>query len=35
MVFVVDNPDHPEDLEAQIAKFRKLGDVRADRALQG
>ncbi|MDK6078938.1 DUF5906 domain-containing protein [Massilia varians] len=35
MVFVVENPDHPEDLEAQIAKFRKLGDVRADRALQG
>jgi hypothetical protein len=35
MVFVVENPDHPDDLEAQIAKFRKLGDVRADRALQG
>lgn len=35
MVFVVENPDHPEDLEAQIAKFRKLSDVRADRALQG
>lgn len=35
MVFVVENPDHPEDLEAQIAKFRKLVDVRADRALQG
>jgi len=35
MVYVVENPDHPEDLEGQIAKFRKLGDVRADRALQG
>ncbi|MGG7604646.1 DUF5906 domain-containing protein [Massilia sp. BKSP1R2A-1] len=35
MVFMVENPDHPEDLEAQIAKFRKLSDVRADRALQG
>ncbi|WP_312548160.1 DUF5906 domain-containing protein [Massilia sp.] len=35
MVFVVDNPDYPDGLEEQIAKFRKLGDVRADRALQG
>jgi putative DNA primase/helicase len=35
MVFVVDNEDHPEDLDGQIGKFRKLGDVRADRALQG
>ena len=35
MVFVVDNPDYPDGLEEQIAKFRKLGDVRADRTLQG
>ncbi|MBD8531477.1 MULTISPECIES: DUF5906 domain-containing protein [unclassified Massilia] len=35
MTFVVDNPDHAESLEEQIAKFRKLGDVRADRVLQG
>jgi putative DNA primase/helicase len=35
MVFVVDNPDFPGPLDEQIAKFRKLGDVRADRALQG
>jgi len=35
MVFVIDNPDYPDGLEEQIAKFRKLGDVRADRALQG
>ena len=35
MVFVVDNPDFPDPLDEQIAKFRKLGDVRADRVLQG
>lgn len=35
MVFVVDNPDYATGLEEQIATFRKNGDVRADRALQG
>ena len=35
MVFVVDNPDYATSLEEQIATFRKNGDVRADRALQG
>jgi len=35
MVFVVDNPDYVTSLEEQIATFRKNGDVRADRALQG
>ncbi len=35
MVFVVENPDFPHPLDEQIAKFRELGKVRADRALQG
>lgn len=35
MVFVVDNADFPHPLDEQIAKFRDLGKVRADRALQG
>jgi len=35
MVFVVDNDDFPHPLDEQIAKFRELGKVRADRALQG
>lgn len=35
MVFVVENADFPNPLDEQIAKFRELGKVRADRALQG
>ncbi len=35
MVFVVENDDFPHPLDEQIAKFRELGKVRADRALQG
>lgn len=35
MVFVVENADFPHPLDEQIAKFRELGKVRADRALQG
>jgi len=35
MTFVVENPDFPDPLDEQIAKFRELGKVRADRALQG
>ncbi len=35
MVFVVENEDFPHPLDEQIAKFRELGKVRADRALQG
>jgi len=35
MVFVVENEDSPRPLDEQIAKFRELGKVRADRALQG
>ncbi len=35
MVFVVENPEHPGTLDAQIHKFRDLADVRADGALQG
>lgn len=35
MVFVVENDDFPHLLDEQIAKFRELGKVRADRALQG
>jgi len=32
---VVENEDFPHPLDEQIAKFRELGKVRADRALQG
>jgi len=35
MVFVVENEDFPHPLDEQIVKFRELGKVRADRALQG
>jgi putative DNA primase/helicase len=35
MVFIVENPDEKGTLEEQVARFRDLGDVRADGALQG
>ena len=35
MIFEVKNPDEKETVEQQIERFRDLGDIRADGALQG
>ena len=35
MVFVIENPEETGTLEVQIERFRDMGDIRADGALQG
>lgn len=35
MVFVIENPKEPGEVEDQVNRFRDLADVRADGALQG
>ncbi|MCC6071443.1 PriCT-2 domain-containing protein [Massilia sp. GCM10020059] len=35
MIFEIKNPDEKDSVEQQIERFRDLGDIRADGALQG